>query len=118
MRDGLGGAGVEDAHQLWASADGSDRQAAADQLAEDDEVRDDPVGLLHPPAREAKGDHLVEDQRDPAAGGLLAHEPSEAGLDGAQAGAVGHQVEQHAREALAVALERVEERGLLADRGR
>ena len=63
--------GREHAHQLGASADGSRRQAAADDLAHDRQVAADAEQLLRAAARDAKAaDHLVEHEQ--RAGGVRA----------------------------------------------
>src|SRR5437588_3501738 len=50
-------------HDLGASAERCQRQPAADDLAEDREIRDDTEALLRSAARDAETrDHLVEDE--------------------------------------------------------
>ncbi len=59
--DGTGGR--EEIHDLRPAAEGRERQAAADDLAEHRQVREYAEALLGAAARDAEaGDHLVEDQ--------------------------------------------------------
>src|SRR5207249_3836045 len=59
------GAGrCEEIHDLRATAEGRERQAAADDLAEHRQVRENAVALLCAAARDPEAaDHLVEDQQ-------------------------------------------------------
>ena len=83
-------AGVEFGHQRGPTAHGADRKPAADDLPEHRDVRVQPEQALDPPRRDPQGDHLVEDQEDPALAGLVAKEPDEFIRGWNEAGPVGH----------------------------
>ena len=68
-------------HQLGATAEGRERQTAADDLAEDGQVGQDAVALLRAAARDAEaGDHLVEDEQRAGRVAQLPQRLEEAGL--------------------------------------
>jgi hypothetical protein len=80
MGHGIRAPRVEHRHQVRASAEGAEGHAAADILAEGDEVR--PQAQLRPqPARcEAAGHHLVEDEQRARLRGQVAQRVQEGGL--------------------------------------
>ena len=90
-------------HQLGPAAERRSGQAAADDLAEDRQVRHDAEALLRAAARDAEaGDHLVEDEQRAA---RVAEQPQrleEAGRGRDDAHVAGHRLDEDRGEALAV----------------
>src|SRR5215212_6420985 len=61
----VGEAGIEDAHDLLAPAEGADREAAADDLAHSSQVGADAEDLLEATRAEPEGYYLVADEERP-----------------------------------------------------
>ena len=94
----------EPLHQLGATAERREREAAADDLAEDRQVGPHAVQLLRPAARDPEaGDHLVEDEQRARRVAERAQRLEEAGLRRDDAHVPGDRLDQDAREPLAVA---------------
>ena len=62
---------VEAAHQLSAAAESPERDAAAEVLAEGDEIRREPERAVHAAGRQPRGHHLIENEHDAMPLGLL-----------------------------------------------
>jgi hypothetical protein len=89
---------VVEVHDVAPPAEGPDRQAAADDLAEGREVGPDAQALLRAAPRRAERDDLVEDQHDPVTLGDLAQPGQESLRRGQQAGIAHHRVHDEAGE--------------------
>src|SRR5262245_49367587 len=93
-------------HQVRRAAEGADRKPAADDLPEHRQLGVDPEPLLRAAAGDPEaGDHLVEDEQRPRGVAQLAQGLEEPGRRRDDAHVPGDRLDDHAREALAVALE-------------
>ena len=94
-------------HHVGRAAEGADRKPAADDLPEHRQVGADAEPLLRAAARDPEaGDHLVEDEQRARRVAELAQRLEEARRGRDDAHVPGDRLDDHAREALAVALER------------
>jgi len=96
--------GVEHRHQLALAGHRADRQAAADDLSEHDEVGVEIPERVRAAVGEAEGDHFVDDQHDAEPPRGLAQRLGEGGSRRDHADPRRHRVEQHGGEAVAVGL--------------
>src|SRR6202043_2840362 len=83
--------------ELAAGGDAAQRVAAADRLAEDEDVRGDvvPVRREHGAEAAEAGDRLVVDEQPPAAAAELAERPQEVALGGEVAGGAEDGLDDH-----------------------
>ena len=97
----------EPVHHLGAAAERRERQAAADDLAEDRQVGQDAEALLRAAARDAEaGDHLVEDEQRAARRRRAPQRLEEARRRRDDAHVPGDRLDEDRRQPLAVALDR------------
>jgi hypothetical protein len=101
----VGAAGVEEAHDVLAPAEGADREAAADDLAHRREVGADAEDLLVATFGEPEGDYLVADEKRPILVGQAPRRREVLGCPG-QGARSGYGLENYGGDALAFLLHR------------